>query len=564
MASKTIGLCIITDKVTQDLTIRLDALRPFVDKVYLQVNGGNHADYKWNDNFADARNDLLSQVATDYWLWLDADDTIQHPERIRDVVDHMEANKLDMVFADYIYSQSEDGIPTEVQRRERFIKTGTPGKWVGAVHETFIPDASVATENTELVTWVHDRKTHEQELASAKRNERILRNEIERTDDPRLYHYLGLCLGAQGRVAEAIPWFEKLVEAGGWDEERYRAHLQIASCYQQLKKYSEAANEYLKATMGLPDWPDAYYGLQQVYYEIDDHAKSISWYETASAKTRPETDSAYNPVVIQYQPLLLAGLSYLFIGQVTNAVKAAGALKRLAPDYGELAKLEPEIVRAYNEDKAIEAAKALIKYASKYDGSPEAVLQSLPPALRADIRLTTERRTLIPGKTWPKGSVVFYCGQSYEPWGPDTLDKGMGGSEEAVVYLSRELANVGQVVTVYNERNEEYKDAEVDYEHSRLHTPKNVWYRPWTEINPNDTFDTFISERDPTVLKDITARVKLCDLHDTIDPQIVYNNAPYVDKYMFKSQWHRNLYPELPDDKAVVVGNGILESYAKV
>lgn len=560
----TVGLCVITQTYTEALAKTLDALVDHVDLIYVQVNGGKapgssdkikFSTFKWNDNFADARNALLSEVTTDYWLWMDSDDVIFQPENIRTVVERMEAKGLDIVFADYIYARNAEGLPIEVQRRERFLRTGLSGEWRGTprVHETFIPNGSCETENTNLVTWIHHDYNHEK---SAVRNERLLQLDWDDTHDPRAAHYMGLNQAGQGKYKEAIPWFEKLIETGGWDEERYRAWLQIATCYQQLKDFDAAADAYQKATLELPEWPDAYYGLQQIYYEIDDHEKSIAWFEIGRKLKRPDTDSAYNPIVVEYQPLLLAGLSYLFIGQIKNAVQAAGALKKLAPNYGELKKLEPEIIRAYNEEQAVEAVKTLTKYADKYDGDPQDILKVLPTSLKADIRLTEERRKYIPGREWPKGSIVFYCGRSYEPWGPETLDRGMGGSEEAVVYLSRELSmfNDGADVTIYNERQSPYDDQEG--------TAFNVEYLPWTEINPNDTFDVFIAERDPTVLSNITARVKICDMHDTINPQLVYNSAEFVDKYIFRSKWHRNLYPELPDNKCAIIGNGIKESYA--
>ncbi|CAM9108296.1 unnamed protein product, partial [Scytosiphon promiscuus] len=49
--------------------------------------------------------------------------------------------------------------------------------------------------------------------------------------------------------------------------------------------------------------------------------------------------------------------------------------------------------------------------------------------------------------------VAFYCseyGNEWFPhWGPSSLDQGLGGSEEAVIYLSRELARLGFWVEVY-------------------------------------------------------------------------------------------------------------------
>ncbi len=122
-------------------------------------------------------------------------------------------------------------------------------------------------------------------------------------------------------------------------------------------------------------------------------------------------------------------------------------------------------------------------------------------------------------------------------------------------------------MVVYNERTNEY----LDELHSGFYDKEKmingvrrdcVAYHPWTSINPNDEFDTFVAWRDPTILKDVTARVKICDLHDTINPVLVYNAAEYVTFFLFKSQWHRSLYPKLPDDKCAVIGNGIKENYA--
>jgi hypothetical protein len=127
----------------------------------------------------------------------------------------------------------------------------------------------------------------------------------------------------------------------------------------------------------------------------------------------------------------------------------------------------------------------------------------------------------------------------------------MGGSEEAVVYLARELSELGSEVTVYNERPEQYSDNPVG-------DAKDIDYYPWTEINPNDTFDTFVAWRDPSFLEHITAKVKLCDVHDALQPGVVYQNAEWVDKYLFKSKYHRSLYPKLPDDKALIISNGIV------
>jgi tetratricopeptide (TPR) repeat protein len=548
----TVGLCIITKDVDKKLLVHLSRIAQYFDEVYLQVNGSDwknpgYADlkvshYKWNDNFADARNALLEQVKTDYWVWMDTDDHIEGLENIKSVVRHMDATGVDIMFAPYEYMRNDQGVVTELQNRERIIRTSLAGKWHGAIHETFIPETAAVRETTDKLIWVHDSPDVK---GSMIRNRRILEAEYAKEPrDPRVSYYLGLNYGMDGHYKEAIECFLDLIDTGGWDEERYRAWLQIFSCYFEMDDYENAKRAALQATLELPEWPDAYLMLQQVYYALDDHQKSLEWYAVAKSKPTPETDSAFSPVVRVLQPLFLASYSYMATGEPKKALGKAVELSRLQPDYPKLDILKPQILRAVNEENAIEHVKALIEFNKAYDGNPRTVLDSLPAELRADVRLTKERRELIPGIKWGKGSIAYYCGGSFETWGADTLAKGMGGSEEAVVNLTRQWSKSHGNVVVYNERQQTYRDGDVEYQ-------------PWTEINPNDEFDTYIQWRTPAGIENIKARKKLVDVHDIIDPQLVYHYAPYVDKYMFKSIYHRSLYPELPDEKCTVIGNGI-------
>ena len=46
-------------------------------------------------------------------------------------------------------------------------------------------------------------------------------------------------------------------------------------------------------------------------------------------------------------------------------------------------------------------------------------------------------------------TLAFYCGDSVEPWGPRSLWQGIGGSEEAVIHMYRQLRVLGWRVDVY-------------------------------------------------------------------------------------------------------------------
>jgi len=57
----------------------------------------------------------------------------------------------------------------------------------------------------------------------------------------------------------------------------------------------------------------------------------------------------------------------------------------------------------------------------------------------------TTRSALAPRCT----TIAFYCGDSVEPWGPDSLRRGIGGSEEALIHITRHLHALGWRVDVY-------------------------------------------------------------------------------------------------------------------
>jgi hypothetical protein len=53
---------------------------------------------------------------------------------------------------------------------------------------------------------------------------------------------------------------------------------------------------------------------------------------------------------------------------------------------------------------------------------------------------------------WDNNSIVIYSNFPFhvEDWSPLSVNKGIGGSEEAIIYLSQELVNLGYQVTVFN------------------------------------------------------------------------------------------------------------------
>lgn len=147
---------------------------------------------------------------------------------------------------------------------------------------------------------------------------------------------------------------------------------------------------------------------------------------------------------------------------------------------------------------------------------------------------------------WEQKSIVYYCGNSRVRFGPN--DTKLGGSEQAVVFLSKELAKHGYKVTVYGNVHPTVQDG--------------VTFSRHEEFVIKDKFDTIILWRrfGLEALGPLEfANAVYVDLHDPTDPkalpiELIKNK---VKKIFVKSKYHRSLYPHIDDSKFEVIANGL-------
>lgn len=565
----TISLSMITNKADNCIKV-LDKYEQYFDELVITVADKDKKQFnkiqstvlskklklsyfKWNDNFAEAREYNRSQITTDFALWIDDDDEISDPELIKGVVSMMSEQALDMVQLKYEYARNEQNESVADHWRERFWRVDHDVKWVGAVHETLItPNAHVVKlDNLKII----HHKSPNDNLKALERNKKILEADYEKNKDPRTAHYLALTYMGEQDYPKAIKFFLDHIQASGWPEESYRSWCKIAESEYMLGNYRQAISATDGAVNLLPEYPDAYYIKAMTYSEMQEFGKCVEWVKVALSKPEPETLSIVDPTLYKYRGLFMAALAYLQLGKVKEAYGLYTEVMKRAPNYPIADGLKDIFEEAYYDQEAIDRVRWLLHYVKDTGGKPVKLFESLTPRLLADPRLNAERVKFFPKKKWPKNSIAYFCGQAAESWGPDTLDKGMGGSEEAVVNLSRELVKLGHEVTVFNDREEEYTDPVIG-DDGKFNFG-NVEYQPWTLLNPYDDFDIFIAWRAPENANGVKARKIFCDLHDVVEPQRVYACAKNIDKYFVKSKYHRDLYPELPDDKFVIIGNGI-------
>jgi len=174
-------------------------------------------------------------------------------------------------------------------------------------------------------------------------------------------------------------------------------------------------------------------------------------------------------------------------------------------------------------------------------------LDSLKQWIKSQLPWTDGITKKIVAKTWPPKSIAYYRGGYPMVTEADLREKGASGSEAAAIFLTKEWAKQGYQVTVFARCG----DREGVYD--------GVRYCNFNQMNWFDRFDIFVAWKHPIYLKpNVKARKAFIEWQDVNYPEAYY--TPEIlnrfDKIFSKSQYQRNLLPEISDDKFTFVTNG--------
>jgi tetratricopeptide (TPR) repeat protein/glycosyltransferase involved in cell wall biosynthesis len=524
------------------------APHPRVSKV-IKAHKGVESFWEWNDSFADARNFNFSQVPKEYEyiLWLDADDVIRNPEKIKPT---LEANpSIDVFSLWYLYAFDEWKNPVVVHHKNRIVKNDGCVRWVGDLHEDFTENRNIERKHVEGIEVLHLTNIDRINVAKT-RNEHVAEVHHERNpDDPRSYWVLGNSQKAVGKDTEAIASFEKFLELSLSDDEKYIARLRIAEAYLGIDQKIKAVDS-LRYAIGLkPLYPDAYIALGRLYYDLGQYADAISLLKQSLVLKPPYYSIVvYNPRDYDYTPLKWLGYSYSAINQPMLAFECFKQLLEITPQDEKLRKVVENM-----EEVATKHGKVLEEYARiknlKGDELKKA-LDAIPEDFKAAPEFTNLRNLNFIKKESSGKDLVILCGYTVRQWDGRAVTEGIGGSEEAVIHLAEKFTSAGWNVTVYN--NCGHKDIEV----------RGVTYKPFWTWNFRDKQDVTILWRHAKMADyEINSTKVFIDLHDVILPgEFTEKRLARIDRIFVKSQFHRDLFPKVPDEKFAIIPNGIVSA----
>jgi hypothetical protein len=241
-------------------------------------------------------------------------------------------------------------------------------------------------------------------------------------------------------------------------------------------------------------------------------------------------------------------LAYNVDKNTKEALGAAKALYVIQPI--EENKENVDFLEGINDlNESCKKTHEIIKYLENINESEKIVplLEALPEAINKQPFAINYYKKHIPSRVWGDKEICYFAnfGQAhFEQWDSTSLEKGIGGSETAVIKLAEEWTKKGWRVTVFGDpinRGEQ----------------NGVLYLPWYYFNVKDQFNIFIQWRGTFMADKISAKKFYVDLHDVIFSKDYEDKIKYIDKIFVKSKYHRSLLSGVPDEKIKIVGNGI-------
>ena len=557
----------------------LDSVAKHVDGIFIQVNHkptennsvqvwetaqkytDNIEDYEWDGSFVHARTANFAQVPKDYdfILWLDSDDTVENPEKIKETAEVCPKG-VSAINASYDYAHDEYGNVTVPHYVARLVRNNGIYAWKSSfsdekysVHETLVKQRVSSERISEEFKVVH-HADNERSIQSLYRNIDLLEKmydherEIDHVD-PRTLFYLGTHLYDAGRFDEAEVLLQGYMSMSGWNNERSEALVYLGLIFAQERgkhTKNDARRAYALAILEAPNNPRPYTEIASLELADKRYDSAAEWALKAIKCEKRQTAMALRPMDSTFRPYTIYAEALTRLGgtRLETAMEYIGKALKMRPNDPDV-KAQQDMIENLIEVRDLNRAFAKLVRALGHDKTKlRYLLRSVPEKLSDSPVVAQVRSENVPPKKWPKKSLVIYCGASIiETWGPSSLTKGVGGSEEAVVRLKVELEKLGWDVHVYGTPGDDV-DA--------------TWHNYW-DFNPNDKFDVVVAWRMPWFYDwDIDARKKYIWLHDVMETsEFTKERMDKIDGVIVLSKYHRAIYPNIPDDKIFLSANGI-------
>ena len=354
---------------------------------------GKVTDFPWIEDFAAARNACFQAASGTWRMFLDSDDVLLNGKVIRAWIEGALKQQPDTrgVFVPYDYDKDE----SLFTMRLACFDHPSDWKWTDAIHERldWCGGGALDAHNyarTRDFGVKHRRKTPEEKLQAIQRNAVIARREYETTTDPEY----------KARLSRTIAM-------------AYKAEPDVTPAIPHLK---EVVDHYWK----IPEGRQAAADLSRILASLEDWDEALKYAKMAG----PSYESIVYSMKGEFQKCLDKQIRGVVIPQQTTH---EGFLteKAFAP---------------------IAAAHAALNVGLHPSG-----IENIINGVRADLRMHPAVRSLTTEVRRAVNRITIVVPGTPQPFDDSSGGDMLGGSEEAVVYLSRALAQLGRNVRVYTQ-----------------------------------------------------------------------------------------------------------------
>ena len=272
---RTEGLSKYVDKIFITITQENDKCRQVAEKY-----GANVSYYKWDYNFAKARNFNFSQVPQeyDYIMWTDSDDIWENPKLIKNLINKAYDEKIDAIALKYKYDFDDYGNCIVEHLKTRIIKNDGCVSWLGELHEDFQDNRRLLLVINNEINVIHLTDIKRITFATA-RNIHVAELAVKTSpNDPHTYWNLANTYLMAGRYKDALPIYLQFLDISNSDEERFISWHRLSSIYANLGDYARAVGCELEALSLRPWYPDPYLQLGELFFNSGRprHAQEIT------------------------------------------------------------------------------------------------------------------------------------------------------------------------------------------------------------------------------------------------------------------------------------------------
>ena len=496
--------------------------------------------FKWEDNFALARQqsfDMVPKDKFDWMMWIDSDDIFRVEEgtTLDDMFDSLDEYTKG-IFVKYNYAvEPQTGLVVVEQWRERILHTSVNWQWRYPIHEICAAPAGTQFASRESVWIEHLRKSGEDRGARERNRKIIARALREEPNEPRHMFYFAGETMAEADSMSPGPDRNQVIDAAilafqnykamapEITDDYYLANTRISDLYRMKGDHAKAIENDLTSIAIYPDWPEAYVGAAKSCMELNDFRRQKSFADIATKLAKPKTIASVEPLMNGFYPYFLRALAEEHLGEFDQALK----------DYRK-AKKYWNPTNGLIEDK--------IKSLKNHKKNTSDDVKSLRKSLRG---------------TKPEKSICFYTSPIPETWHPLTIkEEGSGGAEICVIELAHRFAADGWRTVVFGTPGK----------HKGVYDGVEYWESQ--DFLPDEPFSVFISSRSTLPFEvDINAKLKMLWMHDVNIGESLFKYKDIPDKIIGLTNWHTEHMSKLygiKKNKFDVVPNGInLERFKK-